>query len=227
MIITNIGQAGLCIETGNKIIMVDPYFSDSVGKLNSEKHRRVPVDERFYDLDPDVLIFTHDHLDHYDPETAEHFLSMEYPKTVFAPRTAWEKARKVNEKHNYVLVSPGVRWAEDTVDFRFVSACHSDPYAVGVMIYAEGKCLYITGDTLFNDRILEEIGDDEEIDYIFLPINGVGNNMNESDAAFFAEALDAHHIIPMHVGMLDDKTTDGFEAENKLVLPIYQGLEVE
>lgn len=225
MIITNIGQAGVLIETAGKTIMVDPYFSDSVGEqLHAEMHRRVPVDPKYYNMDPDILIFTHDHQDHYDPETAAHFLSAGKKKLVFAPRTAWDKARKLNGENNCVCVEPGVRWAEEEVDFQFVKAVHSDPYAVGVLIYAEGKTIYVTGDTLFSDRILDELGDDLDVDYLFLPINGVGNNMNEADAAFFAESISATHVVPMHVGLLDDKNTDSFECEGKTVLPIYESI---
>ena len=62
MKITWLGQAGLLFE-GGLSVMIDPYLSDSVG----EKHgnpRRVPVDERFFAAAPDVMIFTHNHLDH-------------------------------------------------------------------------------------------------------------------------------------------------------------------
>lgn len=227
MILTNLGQAGVLIESNNMTIMIDPYFSDSVGEKWADRHRRIPVAPEFLDLDPDILIFTHDHLDHYDPETAEPLLLSNHKKVVFSPRSVYDKARLVNPIHNYVLVEPGVRWGEETVDFRFVKASHSDPYAIGVLIYAEGKCIYVTGDTLFNDRILDEIGDDETIDFMFVPINGVGNNMNEIDASFFAEALGAEHVIPMHVGILDDKTTDSFECEGKLTIPVFESIEVE
>jgi len=67
MKITWLTQAGLLFDNDRIRIMVDPYLSDSVGKRSPEKHRRIPVDERFFDIDPDVIIITHDHLDHLDP----------------------------------------------------------------------------------------------------------------------------------------------------------------
>ena len=45
-----------------------------------------------------------------------------------------------------------------------------------MLIEAEGKCLYITGDTLYNTDIFSDLP--EQIDAVFLPINGSGNNMN-------------------------------------------------
>ena len=69
MKITWLGQAGLLIETEGVIIMIDPYLSDSVAAVNPKNYRRVPVEERFLRMRPDVLICTHNHLDHTDPET--------------------------------------------------------------------------------------------------------------------------------------------------------------
>ena len=47
MNITWLGQAGLLFEKGNLKIMIDPYLSDSVGKVNPKNYRRIPVNENF------------------------------------------------------------------------------------------------------------------------------------------------------------------------------------
>jgi L-ascorbate metabolism protein UlaG (beta-lactamase superfamily) len=73
MKVTWIGQAGLLIEMNGLQIMVDPYLSDCVEKVNPASYRRKPVDTALFDVEPDVMLFTHDHIDHYDPETAPHF----------------------------------------------------------------------------------------------------------------------------------------------------------
>ena len=69
MKITWLGQAGLLMETGGKIVLIDPYLSNSVAKVNPLNDRRVPVEEQFLHIKPDVIICTHNHLDHVDPET--------------------------------------------------------------------------------------------------------------------------------------------------------------
>ena len=67
MKITWLGQAGLLFETCGKTVIVDPYLSDSVARINPNNKRRVPTDERFLELKPDFLVLTHAHLDHTDP----------------------------------------------------------------------------------------------------------------------------------------------------------------
>ena len=71
MKVTLITQGGLLFENDRIKILVDPYLSDSVGSLDERKHRRIPVDESLFDVQPDVILITHNHLDHLDPETLE------------------------------------------------------------------------------------------------------------------------------------------------------------
>ena len=69
MKITWLGQAGLLFETEGKTVVVDPYLSDNVRNFEPKNYRRVPVDERFLKINPDVIVITHNHLDHLDKET--------------------------------------------------------------------------------------------------------------------------------------------------------------
>ena len=69
MKITWLGQAGLLFEGDGKKILIDPYLSDNVKNFEPQNYRRVPVDERFLSIKPDVIVVTHNHLDHLDKET--------------------------------------------------------------------------------------------------------------------------------------------------------------
>ena len=220
MNITWLGQAGLIFETVGFRIMVDPYLSDSVGEIDPEKHRRTPVDPRFFSVKPDVLIFTHDHLDHYDPETVRHFLSPSTDVLVLSPRSVYEKVRKTGGKNRYVLFRPGSVWTEKSVRFTAVPAEHSDPEAIGVIIDDGEKKYYVTGDTLYNESIFPELPPD--IHAVFLPVNGVGNNMNMADAARFASKTGASVVCPVHIGLFDDLSADGFPCDRKVNLEIYR-----
>ena len=189
--------------------MIDPYLSDSVEKVNSKNYRRVPVDAEFYDTQPDVMIFTHDHLDHYDPETAPKFLNNGSRCLVLSPTSVWNEVRKLGGENNYVQFNRHTEWSENGVKFTAVKAEHSDPYAIGVIIDDGEKKYYVTGDTLYNEEIFTDIP--SGIDVLFLPINGVGNNMNAEDAKRFAKRVGAKAVVPIHFGMFDEIKPVGFE----------------
>ena len=220
MKITWLGQAGLLFETGGKKILIDPYLSNSVAKIEPQNSRRVAVDERFLKIKPDVIVITHNHADHLDKETLCHYLHENSQVTVLAPRSAWQEVRKFGGlKNNYVLFNRGTSWTEYGVLFRAVKAEHSDENAIGVILSAEDKNYYITGDTLYSEKVFESLPK-IKIDAIFLPINGVGNNMNITDAARFCERLKAR-AVPVHFGMFDEIDPGEFPYENKIIPVCY------
>ena len=123
---TWIGQAGLLIETCGKKIMVDPYLSDSVEAINPKNWRRIAVDESLFDENVDIIVITHDHLDHLDPQTLEKFLQKDKTLTVLASYNAWQQVRKNGKNHNYVMFNRGTVWTQDGIVFTAVKAEHSD-----------------------------------------------------------------------------------------------------
>ena len=228
MKITWLGQAGLLFETDGKKILVDPYLSDSVKEINPRNYRRVPVDERFLALKPDVIVVTHNHLDHLDPETLKHYLTEDASCLVLAPDGSWQKIRTSfpDTGCNYVLFNNGTTWTEGSVTFRAVKAEHSDAGAIGVILSAEGKNYYITGDTLYNKRVFDSLPSPLALYAVFLPVNGVGNNMNLQDGARFVERIGARYAVPFHCGLFDELSLYDFPVENKIVPQIYEEIEL-
>ena len=220
MKITYLGQAGLLFEKNGLTIMIDPYLSDSVKAVNPNNYRRVPVDEQIFDIHPDVMIFTHNHLDHYDPETVDKFIQKDSGMLVLAPQSVWGEVRKRGGSNNYVLFNRHTSWTESGIRFTAVKAEHSDPTPIGVIIDDCEKKYYVTGDTLYNEEIFNDLPSD--IYAVFLPINGVGNNMNMTDAARFAQRIGAKKVVPIHIGMFDEMTADPFPCENKVIARIYE-----
>ena len=225
MKITWLGQAGLLFETDGKIILVDPYLSDNVKNFEPKNYRRVSVDESFLKIKPDVIVITHNHLDHLDKETLKYYLIEDAECLVLVPNGGWQELRKFGGNSNYVLFNNGTTWTEGNVTFRAVKAEHSDPYAIGVIISADGKNYYVTGDTLYNEQVFDSLPD-IELETVFLPVNGVGNNMNMTDAARFAKRVNAKHTVPFHIGMFDELTADGFECENKVSAEMYRHIRL-
>ncbi len=229
MKVTWLTQAGLLFENGKVTVLVDPYLSDSIGEtLDPAKHRRVPVDESFFEKKPDLILITHDHLDHLDMQTLERYLDTDRTITVLAPENAWRKLVKYGHGHNYVLMNPHTVWSEKNLTFYSVKAAHSDPTAVGFIIDDGNATYYISGDTLYNYDVIDEVLElvEDGVDYAFLPINGVGNNMNAGDAADFAYEIGAKHAIPVHYGLFDSLDPRTFEFDDAMIFLPYRAVEL-
>ena len=224
MKVTWLGQAGLLFETDNKIIIVDPYLSDSVEKIEPQNKRRVPVDKSFFDIKPDIIVLTHNHLDHTDPDTLKHFISQSGNMTILASGNAWNTVRTgFGGNNNYVMFNRHSEWTEGNIKFSAVKAEHSDEHAIGFIMESEGKRYYVTGDTLYNTDIFSDLP--EGIDYAFLPVNGRGNNMNMEDGKHFCERIGAK-AIPLHCGLFDDLDMNKFGYENKVIPEFYKEIKL-
>ena len=221
MKITWIGQAGLLMQTEEKTILIDPYLSDSVSKVQPQNYRRVPVDKSFLTVRPNVIVITHKHLDHLDKETLVNYLTQDSGITVLAPNGSYQELRGMGGNNNYVLFNNGTSWTEGNIVFRAVKAEHSDDDAIGVILSENGKNYYVSGDTLYSERVFASLPN-ITFDVVFLPINGVGNNMNFIDAKKFASRLNAKKVVPIHFGMFDNIKAEDFECENKVVPCIYK-----
>ena len=224
MTCTWLGQAGLLFDFDGTTVMVDPYLSDSIAKSNPAKSRKIPVDESFLNIRPDVLIPTHDHIDHTDPETLDTILGKNTGVLVLASQNAWSRVRTYGNDHNYVVFNRGTQWTTNSLSFRAVHAQHSDSAAIGVLITYKGETYYVSGDTLYHNDVIKDVLDSgHRICTAFLPVNGVGNNMNMADAAQLAQAINSQKVVPVHFGLIDDlDPAKDFPAENKVIPQIYK-----
>ena len=225
MRVTWLGQAGLLFETNGKTMIVDPYLSDSVKKIEPQNYRRVAVEERFLQIKPDIILLTHNHLDHTDPETLCYYLGADTEVTVLASGNAWQNVRKLfgGVKNNYVQFNRGTEWTEGEIYFKAVYAEHSDEKAIGIVMETKGKTYYITGDTLYNAEIFKDLP--EKIDYTFLPVNGRGNNMNMADAKRFCEKIGCV-AVPLHCGLFDTINMNEWQYSNKKVPNFYKEIQL-
>ncbi len=229
MKITWLGQAGLLFENDGFKILVDPYLSNSVVKINPNNYRRVPTDESFFDIKPDMILITHSHLDHLDPETLAHYIKEDSEITVLAPFNAWQEVRKLGGNNNYVMLNRNSVWSEDGFVVYAVKAEHSDLTAVGFILDFGDAVYYISGDTLYNYEVIEDVNSlfPDGVDVAFVPINGVGNNMNIHDASDFAAEVGARLAVPVHFGLFDSIDPNKFEYENKVIPEYYKEIDLK
>ena len=201
MKITWLGQFGILLQTENTCLMMDPYLTNSIAEQSGPGFRRlVPLREEYLRMTPDLILLSHEHIDHLDLPSLQALLDPTKPAEVLAGANAWTKARtEVGGPHNYIRMVPGVEWSTRDLRIRAVPAIHSDPTAIGFVVRAEGITLYITGDTLYSRELAKAVG--EPVDILITVVNGMGNNMNSTDAARLAADLRARVTIPVHWGL--------------------------
>lgn len=226
MKITSLGQAGLLIEDNGSIILVDPYLSNNVEKFEPQNKRRLPIDESVFLVKPDCLIFTHCHLDHYDIETINKFKDIKNVIT-FSPISVYNDIKIRYPNFTNKLVTIGDKLKLYNFNITVLKSFHSDKEAVGFLIENNDKIIYIVGDSLYKVELIDNFPKHCAPDYLFVPVNGYGNNMNDVEANELAIKINAKVVIPYHYGMFDDLKFEDFKIKNKKELRIYQSLEID
>ena len=193
-----------CFELKNsKTLLIDPFFHGN---------ELAPS----YAGSPDLILVTHEHFDHFDPE----FLS-QVDVPVVCPSTCNPKKA--------VIMKIGDKKTVEGIFIEMVSASHhQSDYAAGFIFEFEGKRIYHPGDTY-----LDGVKEQKDIDIFFVPIGGF-YTMNVDEALKALKIVNPELAIPMHFNTFDQIKADPQEFKQKAekkgftvkVIPIGGSIEV-
>lgn len=208
--ITWLGQSGYLYRFPNGFtVCIDPYLSHAKSG-GQTRPRLTPIVIPATAIEAELVIITHDHIDHFDEITLRPIA--ERPTTVFAGPSSCRE-------HWLAMELPGERFLRldqgDTLEVAGIRltafyAEHSSGSArdaIGVLIEADGFRIYQTGDSEYTDQLVDQARDLRP-DLLTVPINGRGGNMTAAQAAALTKIVAPHFVIPMHYGMFANNTAD-------------------
>lgn len=248
--ITWLGQAGFRIEIGETVFVVDPWVSEHEDRMTPPSPLALAADG------VDVLLVTHEHLDHLDLPFLPVLLERSPSARVVLPSAIAGQVEDVVPESRLVLVEPGdvvdVRGVEARVTpaFHALSIEHGygdgsvvdgRPRFVGYVLGGE-RGIYHAGDTILTDELvaaLEPLG----IEVALLPINGrdaereargIIGNMDAAEAVSLSLRIGARSLVPYHWDAVAGNTVspgtavDAADARLHVIVPArFQPLAVE
>lgn len=210
-----LGQNGWVIRSpAGKVVVVDPYLSDSCNpsRRGLDLARQVPIPIQPQDLRADMLVCTHSHKDHADPETLclacqagriGGFLGPAQTQALFAEAGA--------PPEDCLLTWPGDVVELDDIRLHGTFALPtdtSDQTHMGFVVEVDdGPKFWITGDTAWCD-LLAESGGQHQLDAMAVCINGGYANLSHWQAAELAGRVNPRLAIPCHWDMFADNSCD-------------------
>ena len=204
-----IGQSGYILNDGVTEICIDPYLSNVVDRI-AKRGRMVTAPFLPEELKSDVVICTHNHLDHVDIDAIP---LMRKEKMLFlAPDDAKNTLLECGVI-NYKAFNEGTAVKIGGFEFKAVFADHSVP-AVGVIVKHSGITMYFSGDTEYNER-LEKLAE-YKVDIMFICINGKLGNMNVDEAIKLTKIINPKVGVPTHYGMFESNTENPKSYTSKL-----------
>lgn len=183
--------------------MLDPYLSDFAEPAWGVR-RIIPPTIDHTRFTPDVLLITHWHEDHLDMPTVRYYAQL--PGVVLAgPHSCvlrgqvwgWPAERTVvleqGDSHQFGDVSVTATYSRHEVSYA------PAPDAVGFLLDVGGVRFWNVADSEYDARLRPMR--EANLDVAFVPINGVGGNMNAHEAALLMWHVAPRIAIPMHYGM--------------------------
>ena len=207
--ITWLGQGGFILEDNEVCIVIDPYLSDSLAKAGFQ--RTYPPSVELSQIKPDLICCTHDHGDHFDPETVLPLMKQFSNCLLLGPESVLNHALSLSmDEARFICVRPKERFQMQNFIITAVPAYHSDPQAIGFLIEWSEFTLYISGDTLNPVNLVPEILQiiPKKPDAVFICINGKYNNMDIENAVSVVKSLSPKAAIPMHYDLFPNNSVN-------------------
>jgi L-ascorbate metabolism protein UlaG (beta-lactamase superfamily) len=230
-----LGQSGFLVQWQGRYLLLDPYLSDSLtDKYAATDKPHVRMTERV--IEPERLTFidavasTHNHTDHFDPDTLRPLLAANPNLTLIVPEANRSvSAERMNlPTKRFLGIDEAQTLSAAGIEVTAIPAAHEtierDEWGslrfVGYVVRCGPWTIYHSGDTVLYDGMAERLAD-WRIDVALLPINGrdparrVAGNLSGREAAGLAHRVGARVAFPCHYEMFEFNTAspDEFIAE--------------
>lgn len=197
--LTFAGQAGFLLQTASGYrVGIDLYLSDCCNRYFGFK-RLMPYLFKPEELNLDLLIATHAHYDHLDPDSVPLILANDKTQMLLALDCAGEVQKIGIDEKRATYLKENAIFKNDNITVKAMPCDHGKdtPFAIGLLIDADGKRIYITGDTCFREDYFSN-PELENCDVMIMPINGAFGNLNETEGAKAVGIVSPKLCIPCH-----------------------------
>jgi L-ascorbate 6-phosphate lactonase len=196
------------------ILYVDPCFSNSgneilsyLGYIKTDWQRLIEIPIKPEEVTTDVIITSHDHLDHYDVFTIPGIDKKSKPIFV-GPSSCHYKMReqKIDEKR-IVELNPGDKKFVKGYEIEAFAADHT-PDCIGFVTTYDGIRSCFMPEAKYSDALKDRIVSFKFIDILFIGANGKYGAVTPEEGAKITCELEPSVAIPIHYGLYAETNED-------------------
>ncbi|RYZ56078.1 MAG: MBL fold metallo-hydrolase [Sphingobacteriales bacterium] len=195
-----LGQAGYVFKANDVIIAIDPYLSDSAANGSPEFTRLYAPVIDAKELKADIIIITHNHADHLDPETLAQYQYKNSTQFIAPWLTAVALVEAGVPPERIATVNAAQTYRHGTAEITGAFALPTGADVLdttGYMIrFSNGRSIYHTSDTQYHPLVLAAAPNKPDV--MLVPINGKWDNPGPEQAALFAQKVAPRYVFPNH-----------------------------
>jgi L-ascorbate metabolism protein UlaG (beta-lactamase superfamily) len=220
-----LGQSGFLIKSRGGLLAVDLYLSEHLTRkyeATDRPHiRMTPAPFPGRDLHGvDLVLISHKHSDHFDPETVRDLIIASPRAVVVLPDSLFDHARDLGlPADRLVGLDAGDTVTRAGFRIQAIPSAHEGldldtagrHLYLGYVIESEGLLVYHSGDSLAYEGLASRLSA-ASFDVLFLPINGrdtargVPGNMSAAEAVDLAASVRPRFVVPHHYDMFTFNT---------------------
>lgn len=212
-----LGQASVALKLDGQIIYIDPYLDPAERRMMSPPFAPEQV------ANADLVLLTHDHIDHIDPATLPGLAAASPQARFVAPAPLRSRVGDlVGGVERVNSATAGSPMQVGGIEIVPLPAAHEafdehpelGHHYLGYVLRAGDLTIYHAGDTVPYEGLVESLAE-LRVDLAFLPINGrdffrtrantIGN-MDYREAAEIASQAGIDTVVPIHWGMFAGNT---------------------
>ncbi|MCW3119309.1 MAG: uncharacterized protein JWM28_3391 [Chitinophagaceae bacterium] len=215
MRIQKLSWAGLKIWCGDKCVLIDAVEDFSL----VSRFMGAPKSEIFQfseNTKADYIVLTHLHFDHYSSKIIDKCLASS--GKIICSDLFSKKLKKQGFGQRLIELSIDESYSDGGITFKPVFSMDGigDEQVAWIVVYHDLRLIHC-GDTIWHGRFWKIGQNNPQIDYAFLPVNGVIANFEQAGLAFSSipasltpeqavnagKLMKAKKIIPMHYQLFD------------------------
>ena len=238
-----LGQMGVCIKDADqRIIFIDPILSDIVAETfpeNADLFKRefdAPLSPEEIDF-ADLVLCTHEHLDHADPQTLAGILKASPQAKFYTSQWAIDELGKASlDTSRFSVAMPGEFYKSDGLTVHSIPSAHYEVEVddkkgsrwLGFLLDWNGLRFYHSGDTILYPGLAEKLKSFSPIRVMMLAVNGrdaereamdIVGNLHLAEAYGLAWEADCAHILAGHNDLFAFNSVDLEEERQHISSP--------
>ncbi|MCB5185802.1 glycosyltransferase [Methylobacillus gramineus] len=224
-----LGQSGCRLGFAGCTVYVDPYLSNSVQELDApDLDRLLPIPILPEEVrDADWVLITHAHIDHCDPHTLPKLAAASPQARFVGPAPVIQLLAEWGIADDRLLLAEETWQALGATGLRLhaIPAAHPELVrdkagnlaCVGFVLEYAGQRLYVAGDTMVKQEIIDALARLAPLHTAFLPVNehnffrgrrGIIGNMSIREAFQFGQEIGVRQVVAVHWDMFSINAVD-------------------